>query len=139
MLNKDKRARPGWGAIDRRGQVLFINARRSFERLSKSGARRLGDAHTERILTTLAAWRGITDDGAVPTPHRDEPGWSRSCSAKDIADHRHDLMPTSYAVEPPGPERDTRSRIDQLKHELVEKLNQAHDLESRLLEALKEF
>jgi type I restriction enzyme M protein len=48
-------------------------------------------------------------------------------------------MPTSYAVEPPGPERDTRSRIDQLKLELVEKLSQVHALESRLLDALEEI
>ncbi|WP_241518681.1 N-6 DNA methylase [Streptomyces sp. CB03238] len=49
VLNKDKQAQPGWGTIDRRGQVLFINARRSFERVAKSSARRLGDVHTARM------------------------------------------------------------------------------------------
>ncbi|MFF4179901.1 N-6 DNA methylase [Streptomyces sp. NPDC001750] len=139
VLNKDKHARSGWGTVDRHGQVLFINARRSFERVSKSGARRLGDAHTERILNTLAAWRGTEVGGDAATLYRDEPGWSQSCSTKEIARRRHELMPTSYAVEPPGLERDTRSRIDQLKHELVEKLSRGHALEARLLDVLEEI
>jgi len=139
VLNKDKSPRPGWGIVDRRDQVLFINARRAFEPVPGSKARRLGDKHTEWILTTLATWRGIAEDRATSMSYRDEPGWSRSCLTKEIARRKHDLMPTSYAVEPPGPERDTRSRIDQLKLELVEKLNQVHALESRLLDALEEI
>ncbi|MEH0471803.1 N-6 DNA methylase [Streptomyces sp. B21-097] len=139
VLNKDKSPRPGWGSVDRRGQVLFINARRAFEPVPGSRARRLGDQHTKSILTTLATWRGIAENRATSTSYGDEPGWSRSCSAEEIARRKHDLMPTSYAVEPAGPERDTRSRIDQLKLELVEKLDQVHALESRLLDALEEI
>ncbi|MFI1764418.1 N-6 DNA methylase [Streptomyces sp. NPDC020800] len=139
VLNKDKSPRPGWGSVDRRDQVLFINARRAFEPVPGSRARRLGDKHTESILTTMAAWRGITENRPTSMPYHDEPGWSRSCSTKEISRRKHDLMPTSYAVEPTGPERDTRSRIDQLKLELVEKLNQVHELESRLLDALEEI
>lgn len=139
VLNKDKSPRPGWGSVDRREQVLFINARRAFEPVPESRARRLGDKHTERILATLATWRGIAQDSAASMSHRDEPGWSRSFSTKEIVRRKHDLMPTSYAAEPPGPEHDTRSRIDRLKRELVEKLNQAHALESRLLDALEEI
>jgi type I restriction enzyme M protein len=137
VLNQDKSPRPGWGSVDRRGQVLFINARRAFEPVPKSRARRLGDKHTESILTTLTAWRGIAQDRATSMSYRDEPGWSRSCPTKEISRRKYNLMPTSYAVEPTGPERDTRSRIDQLKRELVEKLDQLHDLESRLLDALE--
>ncbi|TVL90645.1 N-6 DNA methylase [Streptomyces sp. SAJ15] len=139
VLNRDKSARPGWGSVDRRDQVLFINARRAFEPVPGSRARRLGNRHAESILTTLATWRGIAENRATTTSYRDEPGWSRSCSTEEITRRKHDLMPTSYAVEPPGPERDTRSRIDQLKLELVEKLNQAHALEARLLDALEEI
>ncbi|MFF5669768.1 N-6 DNA methylase [Streptomyces hygroscopicus] len=139
VLNKDKSPRPSWGSVDRRGQVLFINARRAFEPVPGSRARRLGDKHADAILTTLATWRGIAENRAAFKSYRDEPGWSRSCLTKEIGRRKHDLMPTSYAVEPPGPERDTRSRIDQLKLELVEKLNQVHALESRLLDALEEI
>ncbi|MGW2701727.1 N-6 DNA methylase [Streptomyces sp. NPDC001340] len=138
-LNKDKRARPGWGTDDRRGQVLFINARRSFERVSKSSARRLGDAHAARILNTLAAWRGAEVEGDAAMSYLDQPGWSRSCSIEEIARRRHELMPTSYAVESPGFEHDTLSRIDQLKHELVEKLSHGRELESQLLDILEEI
>ncbi|MER6911267.1 N-6 DNA methylase [Streptomyces sp. NPDC000594] len=139
VLNKDKRARPGWSTIDRRGQVLFINARRSFERVSKSGARRLGEAHTERILATLAAWRGAEADGSASTLYHDASGWSQSCPTEKIAKREHNLMPTSWATEPPGLERDTQARIDQLKDELAEKLSRGHALASQLLEVLEEI
>ncbi|SFM03163.1 N-6 DNA methylase [Streptomyces pini] len=139
VINKDKSARPGWGALDRRGQVLFINARRAFEQVPQSRARRLGDKNTALILSTLAAWRGLPEDGAAATPYSDTVGWSRSCSVKEIADREYSLMPTSYAVEPPGPERDTRNRIDQLKLELTEQFDRMRALELRLLDALEEI
>jgi type I restriction enzyme M protein len=48
-------------------------------------------------------------------------------------------MPTSYAVEPLVPERETQSRIRELKLELAEQLDRMHDLEARLLDALEEI
>ncbi|MFJ1897240.1 MULTISPECIES: N-6 DNA methylase [unclassified Streptomyces] len=139
VLNQDKSSRAGWGTADRRGQVLFINARRAFEPIPDSRARRLGDRHADRILTTLAKWRGIAEDDSATMPHRDEPNWSRSCTTDKITHRRYDLMPTTYAAEPPGHERSTRSRVDELKRELVEKLDQVHALEPRLLDALEEI
>lgn len=139
VVNRDKSARPGWGALDRRGQVLFINARRAFEQVARSRARRLGDKNTALILSTLAAWRGLPTSGAAATPYSDTAGWSRSCSAKEIASRGYSLMPTSYAAEPPGPEQDTRARIDELKLELTEQFDQMRALELRLLDALEEI
>ncbi|BCB73683.1 hypothetical protein Pflav_000930 [Phytohabitans flavus] len=139
VLNKDKSARSGWGTVDRRGQVLFINARRAFEPMSKSRERRLGDRHVRRILTTLARWRGIAEDSSADMPHGDEPDWSRSCSTDEIARRRYELMPTTYAAEPLGHESSTRSRVDELKRELVEKLDQIRTLEPQLLAALEEI
>ncbi len=139
VLNKDKSARPGWGALDRRGQVLFINARRAFEPVPETRARRLGDKNTALILTTLAAWRGLPEYGAAATPYTDTAGWSRSCSSKEIADRASSLMPTSYAAQPPGPERDTRNRIEQLKLELTDGVEQMRELELRLLDVLEDI
>ncbi|MFI5982630.1 N-6 DNA methylase [Streptomyces sp. NPDC051555] len=139
VLNRDKSARSGWGTLDRRGQVLFINARRAFELIPDSRARRLGDRHSERILATLAAWRGMVEENSADAPRRDEPGWCRSCTTEEIARRSYDLMPTTYAATPPGQQEATRSRIDELKRDLADKLGQAHALEPRLLEALKEI
>lgn len=139
VLNRDKSARPGWGVLDRRRQVLFVNARRAFEPVPESRARRLGDKNTALILTTLAAWRGLSENGAAASPYNDAAGWSRSCSTEEIADRESSLMPTSYAVEPPSPERDTRSRIEQLKLELADQFDQMRDLELRLLDVLEEI
>ncbi|MFI5814533.1 N-6 DNA methylase [Streptomyces sp. NPDC051643] len=139
VLNKDKSARPGWGVLDRRRQVLFVNARRAFEPVPDSRARRLGDKNTALILTTLAAWRGLSENGAAVSPYNDAAGWSRNCSTDEIADREYSLMPTSYAVEPPSPERDTRSRVEQLKLELADQFDQMRDLELRLLDVLEEI
>ncbi|GAA1927043.1 hypothetical protein GCM10009716_38890 [Streptomyces sodiiphilus] len=139
VLNRDKSARPGWGVLDRREQVLFVNARRAFEPVPESRARRLGDKNTALILTTLAAWRGLSENGAAASPYNDAAGWSRSCSTDEIADRGYSLMPTSYAVEPPSPERDTRSRIEQLKLELGHQFDQMRDMELRLLKVLEEI
>ncbi|MFE4373621.1 N-6 DNA methylase [Streptomyces sp. NPDC056835] len=118
--------------------MLFINARRAFEPVPDSRARRLGDKNTASILTTLAAWRGIYEMGAAATPYNDAAGWSRSRSTEEIADRQYSLMPTSYAVEPPSPERDTRTRIEELKLELADQFDQMRDLELRLLDILEE-
>ncbi len=139
VLNKDKSARPGWGLRDRRQQVLFINARRAFEPVPNSRARRLGEKNTASVLTTLAAWRGLVENGAAASPYNDAVGWSRSCSTKEIADRESSLMPTSYAVEPPGAERDTRSRVEQLKRELTDQFEQMRALELQLLDVLEEL
>ncbi|MEU9050425.1 N-6 DNA methylase [Streptomyces sp. NPDC048384] len=139
VLNKDKSARPGWGVLDRRRQVLFVNARRAFEPVPESRARRLGEKNTASILTTLAAWRGLSENGAAASPYNDADGWSRSYSTEEIADRESSLMPTSYAVEPPSPERDTRSRVEQLKLELADQFDQMRDLELRLLDVLEEI
>ena len=79
------------------------------------------------------------EDGSADLPHRDEPDWSRNCSTDEIAHRRYDLMPTTYAAEPPGHESSTRSRVNELKRELVEKLDQVHALEPQLLDALEEI
>ncbi|WP_393080085.1 N-6 DNA methylase [Streptomyces sp. LN704] len=139
VLNRDKSARPGWGVLDRRRQVLFINARRAFEPVPESRARRLGDKNTALILTTLAAWRGLSENGAAVAPYNDAAGWSRSCTTEEIADREYSLIPTSYAVEPPSPERDTRSRVEQLKLELADQFDQMRGLELRLLDVLEEI
>lgn len=139
VINKHKGARAGWGLLDRRRQVLFINARRAFETVPESRARRLGDKNTALILGTLAAWRGLTGNDASAEPYEDEEGWSRSCSLEEIARREHSLMPTSYAVESRVPERETQSRIRELKLELVDQLDRMHDLEARLLDALEEI
>ncbi|WP_431034931.1 N-6 DNA methylase [Streptomyces sp. P6-2-1] len=139
VFNKDKSARPGWGTHDRRGQVLFINARNAYEQLPNSRARRLGEKNSASISTTLAAWRGLAEAGSAPPPYQDEPGWSRSCTVTEIAAHEYSLMPTSYAVEPLSREQDTRGRVERLKRELMERLEEMRDLEPRLLDALEEL
>lgn len=139
VLNKDKSPRPDWNVVDRRGHVLFINARRAFEAVPRSRARRLGEKHCKHILATLAIWRGSTDNGDAPTDYRDEPGWSRSCSTKEVAGDDYKVLPTRWATEPLDPECDTRRRIDQLKQELIDDLTQVHTLETQLLDALEEI
>lgn len=140
VLNRDKRPRPGWGTTDRSGQVLFINARRAYELVPTSRSRRrLGYTNTERILSTLARWRGLPEDDSPDARYEDEPSWSRSCSTDEIVEREFDLMPTAYAAEPLEQESATRNRINELKRELVAKLAEVRALEPQLLDAIEEM
>ncbi|MGO4424977.1 N-6 DNA methylase, partial [Streptomyces sp. MCAF7] len=138
LLNRDKSPHRGWGQRDRRGQVLFIHAREAYELVGKSRQRRLAPGGVEKILRTLAAWRGTAaDSGGREADYEDEPGWCRSSSAQEIADREHDLLPTSYAgVEAVEEGVAARLQVERLTRELYAKFDEAHVLERDLRRAL---
>ncbi|MFI0729758.1 N-6 DNA methylase [Streptomyces sp. NPDC021225] len=138
LLNRDKSPHRGWGQRDRRGQVLFIHAREAYELVGKSRQRRLAPDGVEKILRTLAAWRGTAaDSGGREADYEDEPGWCRSSSAQEIADREHDLLPTSYAgAEAVEEGVAARLQVERLTRELYAKFDEAHVLERDLRRAL---
>ena len=73
----------------RRGEVLFIDARKLGRMISRVQAE-LPDEVIERIAATVAAWRGEGGD------YTDQPGFCRSVSLAEIADHGHVLTPGRY-------------------------------------------
>ncbi|QIL45473.1 SAM-dependent DNA methyltransferase [Acidovorax sp. HDW3] len=77
----------------RKGQVLFIDARKQARMISRAQAE-LDDAAIARIANTVAAWRG--GGGSIATGYQDIPGFCRSVPLAEIAQHGHVLTPGRY-------------------------------------------
>ena len=87
---------PGKGLRDRRGQVLFIDARKLGVLVDRT-RRELTDEEVQKIADTYHAWRG--EDGVGE--YGDVAGFCKSASLEDIRKHGHVLTPGRYvgAVE----------------------------------------
>ena len=82
---------PGKGWRDRRGQVLFIDARKMGVLVDRT-RRELTDEEIQKIARTYHAWRGEPDAGE----YADEPGFCKSATLDDIRQHGHVLTPGRY-------------------------------------------
>jgi len=76
---------------DRRGQVLFIDARK-LGRMVDRTHRELTDEDIARIANTYHAWRGEKDAGE----YRDVPGFCKSATLEEIRKHDYVLTPGRY-------------------------------------------
>ncbi|HBP5541088.1 TPA: SAM-dependent DNA methyltransferase [Pseudomonas aeruginosa] len=96
FLAKDKCHALSTGGIDRSGQVLFIDARKLGTSVSRVQIE-LTDVDIERIADTVAAWRGeALEEGGQISEYADIPGFCRSVSLAEIAEHGHVLTPGRY-------------------------------------------
>ena len=76
---------------DRRGQVLFIDARNMGVLVDRT-RRELTDEDIQKIADTYHAWRGEKDAGE----YTDIPGFCKSATLDDIRKHGHVLTPGRY-------------------------------------------
>lgn len=82
---------PGRGLRDRRGQVLFIDARKMGVLVDRT-RRELTDEEVQKIADTYHAWRGEKAAGE----YADVAGFCKSASMEDIRKHGHVLTPGRY-------------------------------------------
>lgn len=88
FLAKQKTARPG--------EVLFIDARKLGSNVSRVQIELL-NSDIERIAQTVANWRGVPlDVGGEIAEYADIPGFCRSVTLAEIAEHGHVLTPGRY-------------------------------------------
>jgi type I restriction enzyme M protein len=80
---------------DRRGEVLFIDARKLGEMEDRTH-RRLTDADISRIADTYHAWRGEEEAIKRKGEYEDEPGFCKSATLEEIRAHGHVLTPGRY-------------------------------------------
>lgn len=74
---------------DRRGEVLFIDARNLGEMVSRT-QKELTDDDIVRIAGTYHSWRGEGGE------YEDEPGFCRAATLEEVRKHRHALTPGRY-------------------------------------------
>ncbi len=82
---------PGGDGRDRRGEVLFIDARKLGHMVDRT-RRALSDEDIARIADKYHAWRGAPDTA----PYADAPGFCRSVILEEIGAHDHVLTPSRY-------------------------------------------
>lgn len=86
---------------DRRGQVLFIDARKMGTMVDRTH-RELTDEDIARIANTYHAWRGESAAGE----YHDVPGFCKSTTLDEIRQHGHVLTPGRYVGVAPQEEDD---------------------------------
>ena len=121
---------------DRRGQVLFIDAR-TLGRMVDRTHRELTDEDIARIADTYHAWRGEDGVGA----YADVPGFCKAASLEEVRKHGHVLTPGRYVGAAPQEEDDEpfEDKMKRLVAQLRDQQNKATELDAAIaanLEAL---
>jgi len=121
---------------DRRGQVLFVDARKTGRMVDRTH-RELTDEDIARIARTYHAWRGDPDGGE----YRDVPGFSKSATLEEIRQHGHVLTPGRYvgaeAVEDDG--EAFEEKMARLVAQLREQQAEARRLDDTIAANLKKL
>jgi type I restriction enzyme M protein len=121
---------------DRRGHVLFIDARK-LGRMVDRTHRELTDEDIARIANTYHAWRGEKDAGE----YADVPGFCKSATLDEVRKHGHVLTPGRYvgaeAQEDDGEPFD--EKMKRLVATLREQQAEAAKLDSAIAANLKEL
>jgi type I restriction enzyme M protein len=121
---------------DRRGHVLFIDARK-LGRLVDRIHRELIDEEIARIAATYHAWRGEKEAGK----YADVPGFCKSATLEEVRKHGHVLTPGRYvgaeAQEDDGEPFD--EKMKRLVATLREQQTEAAKLDAAMAANLKEL
>ncbi len=132
FLAKDKSK----GGRDRRGEVLFIDARK-LGRMETRVNRVFDDEDVDRIAGTVHRWRGDGEAGAGEA-YADVPGFCRAVKLAEIAEHGHVLTPGRY-VGPEETDDDDEAfseKMERLTVQLAEQMALGAELDSRIRQNL---
>ncbi|MGP5047526.1 class I SAM-dependent DNA methyltransferase [Glutamicibacter ardleyensis] len=115
------------GAVDRTGQVLFIDARNLGHMVDRA-ERALSDEDIAKIADTFHAWRGSAS--AEGKEYDDEAGFCYSATLEEIKETDYALTPGRYVgaadVEDDG--EPIEEKIERLKKELFEQFEESERL-----------
>ncbi|GAA0664631.1 class I SAM-dependent DNA methyltransferase [Streptomyces thermocarboxydovorans] len=131
FLSKDKSPQGARRLEDRRGEILFIDARGLGEMVDRT-ERILTDADIRKIANTYHAWRGTASARAAGLSYEDQPGFCYSADLETVRGQGHVLLPGRYVgaaeAEEEAPEAVSR-RISKLTADLFELFDRSAELE----------
>jgi len=131
FLARDKSDGPGSGGPcrDRRGRTLFIDARQMGAMVDCTH-RELTDEDIGRIAGVYHAWRA--EEGAGD--YEDVPGFCRSATTEQIAQHSFVLKPSRYVGAAASEENDEPfdEKMKRLAAELAEQFAERRQLEGEI-------
>jgi type I restriction enzyme M protein len=122
---------------DRRGQTLFIDARKLGTMIDRVH-RELTDDDIRKIADTYHAWRG---DKSIKTKYKDVPGFCKSATLDDIRHHGHILTPGRYvgAAEQEDDGEPFEQKMKRLTAELKKQQEEAARLDQLIWANLKDI
>jgi type I restriction enzyme M protein len=138
FLAKDKTPQGARRLDDRRGEILFIDARPMGEMADRT-ERILTKDNLAKIARTYHAWRGTASAREEGLTYQDEPGFCSSADLETVREHGYVLTPGRYvgavAAEKESAEV-VAERIAKLTEELYELFDRSADLEKVVREQL---
>jgi len=121
---------------DRRGEILFIDARKKGRMVDRTH-RELTDEDIARIANTYHAWRGEKEAGE----YEDVPGFCKSATLEEIRKHGHVLTPGRYvgAAEVEDDGEPFEEKMTRLVATLREQQAEAAKLDAAIAKNLEEL
>ncbi len=125
------------GFRDRRGEVLFIDAR-NMGVLRDRTHRELTEDEVRKIADTYHAWRGEKVETIESGEYEDVPGFCKSATLEEIKKHDHILTPGRYVGFAEEEEDDEvfEEKMERLTAELSEQFRKSEKLEKKIKENL---
>lgn len=125
------------GAVDRSGQVLFIDARELGFMVDRA-ERSLAAEDIARIADTFHVWRGTPSALGKGIPYADVPGFCASVTLADIKAADYALTPGRYvgAADVADDGESIEDKIERLTKELFEQFDESARLEKVVREQL---
>lgn len=136
---KDKGPQGVKHLTDRRGEVLFIDARNLGTLIDRT-ERILTPEDIAKIAGTYHAWRGTKSARDVALKYEDIPGFCHSAGLEEIRKHHHILTPGRYVGAPVTDDGDGEplaEKIDRLTKELIAYFDESARLEQVIREQVE--
>ncbi len=131
FFTKDKTPQGARRLADRRGELLFIDARTMGTMLDRT-ERILTTEDLAKIADTYHAWRGTASAREAHLTYEDIPGFSYSATTEEIRKHDHILTPGRYVGATEVDDSDDEpitEKIDRLTKELFTHFEESTRLE----------